>query len=425
MSSLIFSFIGLSIVALVFICVPLFRFSQFGHKRNASALWFEQRLAELTDELEEGRFTQQQYEFAVTELKLTTKFELTKDNTQQPAVINEFGIGSKLIIAILFIVSISGFYLVHGNYSKLSNWQDSINELPNLTQKIIQNQDQAPTIQELQSFALGLRTKLEVRDEAIGWMLLGRTLLALNDINSAIDAFKKSYDRDPKSVTNIVNYAQALYLKGEDYELGQAVNILREALYLQPNNMMALIIFGESNLLLKRFDNAKEAFQLALSQLNAHDERATTLRQRIEFIEQSTGVPRTASQSTDPQKMEPNSTTATNAGLTITVQLDEKVIAAGAQFRYLFLFAKSGTSPVPVAVKKLPITNFPVTVNLSDSDIMLPDVKLSDQNSVNITARLSIDEAASLTAGEWQGELFDIKPTANEPLTIVINKETK
>nr|WP_256448332.1 MULTISPECIES: hypothetical protein [unclassified Psychrosphaera] len=245
-------------------------------------------------------------------------------------------------------------------------------------------------------------------------MLLGRTLLALNDINSAIDAFKKSYDRDPKSVTNIVNYAQALYLKGEDFELGKAVNILREALYLQPDNMMALIIFGESNLLLKRFDNAKEAFELALSQLNADDERTVALRQRIEFINQSTGTQAPDTQTNDIQ-----------SGLTITVQLDDRVTASGTQFRYLFLFAKSASSPVPVAVKKLPISNFPLTVNLSDSDIMLPDVKLSDQSSVNITARLSIDEAAGLTAGEWQGELLDIKPSANEPITIVINKETK
>ncbi|MBU2880899.1 c-type cytochrome biogenesis protein CcmI [Psychrosphaera sp. B3R10] len=414
MSSLFFSFIGMCIVALVFICVPLFRFSQFGHKRNASAQWFEQRLAELTDELEQGRFTQQQYEFAVTELKLTTKFELTKENKVQPTIINEFGFSSKILISVLFVVFISGFYLFYGNYTKLSNWQDSIDELPDLTQKIIQNQNQAPTVQELQSFALGLRTKLAVKDEAIGWMLLGRTLLALNDINSAIDAFKKSYDRDPKSVTNIVNYAQALYLKGEDFELGKAVNILREALYLQPDNMMALIIFGESNLLLKRFDNAKEAFELALSQLNADDERTVALRQRIEFINQSTGTQAPDTQTNDIQ-----------SGLTITVQLDDRVTASGTQFRYLFLFAKSASSPVPVAVKKLPISNFPLTVNLSDSDIMLPDVKLSDQSSVNITARLSIDEAAGLTAGEWQGELLDIKPSANEPITIVINKETK
>lgn len=424
MSSLILGFVALSVFAVLFLFVPLFSFKTVGQKNQFTASWYKQRLAELETELSKGQFTPEQYKLAVTELQLTAQQELKHEFDHNSTALEKASevnvtssVGSstrngyrdyhwqqKAVISVIFLIAVIGFYQVQGNYSKLNQWQEAVDALPALTKKIIQNENAAATPKELRDFALGLRTKLAVKDEAIGWMLLGRTLLALNDIDSAIGAFQKSYEREPTSVTNVVNYAQALYLKGEEFELSKSVNLLRGALTQQPNNLMALILFGESSLLLDRLDNAKQAFTLALTLVEKGDYRAEAIQKRIDLIAQTTGEQ--------------------TVGLDLNITLDP-TISELRKFKYLFIFAKSASSPVPVAVKKLAITSFPLNTRLSDADTMLPDVKLSTQDSVNITARLSKDEVAGLATGEWQGTLLDVDPNSQTSLAIVINEETK
>ena len=69
----------------------------------------------------------------------------------------------------------------------------------------------------------------------------------------------------------------------------------------------------------------------------------------------------------------------------------------------LFIFAKAHNGPpMPLAVNKLKQFEFPITVTLDDSMAMMPNLKLSNFEQVEITARVSQDDAVTVQTGDLE-----------------------
>jgi hypothetical protein len=79
---------------------------------------------------------------------------------------------------------------------------------------------------------------------------------------------------------------------------------------------------------------------------------------------------------------------------------------------------------MPAAVVKMPIGDFPVSVNLTTENAMMPQFTLATLSDVVVTARLSEDGNVAVAEGEWQGSV-NASVTANQlsSLSIIINKE--
>ena len=97
--------------------------------------------------------------------------------------------------------------------------------------------------------------------------------------------------------------------------------------------------------------------------------------------------------------------TEQGAYVNIKVELDPSVRLEG--FSHLFVFAKSPSMPMPLAVKKIAVspTLFQgegLMVTLTEQDVMMPSLSLSSQSSVDIFARLSVDETAPYQPGDIQ-----------------------
>jgi len=400
-------------VAIGFVIVPLIKFEKTQSQKGLTSDWYRTRMNELERERESGLFSDKEFEDAVKELKVTATAELSdikksdiKDNkSSQLSLTNN----NPLVLAasVVLIIITSGFYLTSGQHKKLTDWQSTMMEMPVLSKKIIQDSEAKVTYEELQDFALGLRTKLVEKEEAIGWMLLGRTLMAMNDIDGAITAFEKSYDMQPKNASNAVGFAQALQQKGDEFDLNRSVRLLQEVMMYQPNNEIAVLLFSESNLLLENYEVAKKGFEFGLSMLAQEDPRRSAVQQRLMFIQEQTGAISSQQQ------------------LNIQVAVTEELRSQLSQFKYLFVFAKNGQMPMPIAVKKIPVSDFPTRVSLSDSDMMLPDLSLSSQKVVDLYARLSMDEEAPFESGDWQGKAVQIETSTKEVINLIINEEHK
>ena len=397
------------LVAATFIFKPWIRFERVQTRQGLTSNWYQTRLTELQKELDSGQFSKQEYKEALAELKLTAKSELLWHKSHE-AGSGEHGNNRVYILAALgiFLLVTSIFYWQAGHYQKLGDWEQTLIKMPSLTQKVIQNSDQAVTQQELQDFALGLRSKLVEKEEAIGWMLLGRTLMALGDMEGAVSAFEKSYEMKPNNASNAVSLAQALQQMGDEFELGRSVRILTDVLNYQPDNEMALLLFSEGNLLLERYDVAKQGFLAAKAVLASDDMRLPAIEQRLDFIARQLGE------------------VAENSNrLAILVEVAPELESRLREFRYLFVFAKIDAIPMPIAVKKLMVSEFPVQLILSDADMMLPDLTLSSQSSVNLYARLSVDDQAPFASGDWQGSVEQIETNSQDVIRMLINEEFK
>ena len=90
----------------------------------------------------------------------------------------------------------------------------------------------------------------------------------------------------------------------------------------------------------------------------------------------------------------------------------------------LFVFAKrvDGAGP-PVAAKRLPVSAFPIQLELSDADSIMPTATLSRQSAFTLSARISASGSAEAGAGDWQSETRTVQSDKLAPVTLVLRKQ--
>jgi cytochrome c-type biogenesis protein CcmH len=88
----------------------------------------------------------------------------------------------------------------------------------------------------------------------------------------------------------------------------------------------------------------------------------------------------------------------------------------------LFVFAKAASGPpMPLAVSRQPVGNWPVTLSLDDSMAMAPSLKLSAFDRYAITARVSASGQAMAQSGDLQGSLQLSREQAGKPVELLID----
>ena len=86
----------------------------------------------------------------------------------------------------------------------------------------------------------------------------------------------------------------------------------------------------------------------------------------------------------------------------------------------LFVFARAASAPpMPLAAKRLKVSDLPVEVSLSDADAMMPQLKLSNFAEIQLVARIS--RAGSPMAGEWIGQSGVLKTAEAGAQALVID----
>ncbi len=102
-------------------------------------------------------------------------------------------------------------------------------------------------------------------------------------------------------------------------------------------------------------------------------------------------------------------TAAASPRLTVEVQLDAALAGRVGPNAVLFVLAKQVAGmPMPLAVKRLPAANFPVTVVLDDSLAMSPAARLSSASVVDVVARISQAGQPVAASGDLQGKIANL-----------------
>jgi cytochrome c-type biogenesis protein CcmH len=90
----------------------------------------------------------------------------------------------------------------------------------------------------------------------------------------------------------------------------------------------------------------------------------------------------------------------------------------------LFIFAKAVDGPpMPLAVVRKKVSDLPVEVILDDSLAMMPSMKLSLFDQVQVNARISKTGNAIAQSGDYIGESSTIEEDRADPVSIVIDKQ--
>ncbi|GAA64167.1 cytochrome c-type biogenesis protein [Pseudoalteromonas sp. BSi20311] len=390
------SFALLTLIALLFIIVPFLkkeRVVTITHNANAELISiYEQRLVELQADLDNQRIDSQNHSEAIVELKRRLLNELSPEKSLNSR-------GDNRIFALTgaaFLIALAGiFYAMTGSQQQIAAWHDAMDNLADYGQRAVMQKGEPLTKNELQAFALALRTKLsQSGDDEVAWMLLGRVALMLNEFDMAKQSFDKTLKINPDNMQALVSYSQVLLLEGSDENMTRAAGMLSKVLQAQPNNLDAISLLALIAFERKDWIQAKAAFEVLLASMDESDTRYAMISERISEIDGQIA-----------QQSELNSHEQhVVQGIQVTVKIDEQLADKQPNNGILFVFAKAAKgSPMPLAVVKLTDYSFPITVELSDANAMMAGLNLSSASEIIISARISNDDSVMPSTGELEG----------------------
>lgn len=243
-----------------------------------------------------------------------------------------------------------------------------------------------------------------------GWVLLGRSRMARQQWPEARDAFAKAHALLPDEPDLMVEYADAMMRAAPDGRFPpDAVAMLEKVVAGQPTHQRGLFYLGAQRLQAEKPAEAAELWGRLLPLLDART--AGALRPQLAMAREQAGLP----------PLEDAPAEAGGPTIEVTVELAPALAAQLADNDTLFVFARTPDGAgLPVAVKRLPARDFPITLGLSDADGLMPAQKLSMQAQVRLMARISKSGDAAAAAGDLEAEaqVIDVRDGAQATLTI-------
>ena len=411
------SFVLLTLVALLFVVVPFFkreRIQRLDHNANSELIRiYHQRLDELKTELDNQRIDAQMHDESVIEQKRRLLNELSPEKALNSK-------GNNRIFALtgagFLIVLTAIFYGYTGSQQQIKGWHDAMANLKSYGERAVMQEGEPLTPNELQAFALALRTKLDQSgDDEVAWMLLGRVAMSLNEFDMAMQSFDKVLKMNPDNKQVLISYSQVLLMEGSDANMSRAATMLSRVLKAEPTNIDAISLLALIAYERKDWLQAKTAFEVLLASMQQNDPRYSMIAERIAEID--------AHLNNEQQVTNTKLAEASNSEISITVDLDSALADSQPQNGTLFVFAKAASGPqMPLAVVKMTEYSFPLTVTLSDSNAMVEGLNLSSVDKIILTARLSKDATVVTSSGELEGK-SDVLERANvKEYSLLINE---
>ncbi|MFC4700087.1 c-type cytochrome biogenesis protein CcmI [Glaciecola siphonariae] len=438
----------LIMLSLLFVFIPLLRKAKRNRLQLTNANVVKQRIAELEREVEEGLISEKDKLSAVRELKLA----LVEETYDVADMSIDDAAGSKinwLVLATLTLPAVLVGVWVYHSANQLDGLEEYIaaqTQAADLTARIQGQNGAQVTPNDYANFALVIRERLRKTPEDVeGWRLLGQVQMAIGRMEESVAAFEKALDLDPRNEELRERYAQALMASGTEDTLQNAKRQVQYLLTLSPNNrdyrLLLTVVatqLGEAELAAQNFlmisnelspsSNFYQSLVAQLVNIGVSRERITGTSLPAssadnEMQSANAAAPSSSDNAYGDQANSGDEQTGVSVEISLADSLRSKLPSAG----FLIVFAQNAQaeSRMPLAVKRLPLNGFPIRVELSDNDAMMPGMTLSSADTVRIVARVSADADVMPSQGELQGEIDSITLIKGQVQTrqIQINKE--
>jgi cytochrome c-type biogenesis protein CcmH len=261
-------------------------------------------------------------------------------------------------------------------------------------------------------------------DDLRGWLMLGRSYLALDRIDDAVLAYEHAHRLDSQNADAAMGLGEAVSLKAGGQITPAASLLFEQALALAPENPKALLYGGFAAATRGDRALARTRWQ-ALKAMHPPEQIVQLLDARIADLgplpagpgagdtaagetAAAGGAVEAAAAGTNPSPAGTSTSPGGLGGAVVTVKIN---LAPALKSRLvseapLFVFAREPGSPgPPLAAKRLTSTAIGSQVQLSPADSMLPGRVLKSGQRVSITARVSFSGQAVPSAGDLYGEL--------------------
>lgn len=361
--------------------------------------FYHQRLRELEEDEAQGVIGERAT--MVSELQQTLLTDVPQQDAAQPRVSSRLALLPGVVV---LIVASLGMYLKSGGLTQVASWIEVQQAYPELRARVMDPQGKPLSMEELARLQLGLRTALQSEPDNLNdWTMLGRLGMVLNNAASASQAFEHALQLAPNNLSLKQDYAEVLTRSSDPQDNRQAGLMLQDMLQQDGGNLRTLGLLAFNAYQQQQYDRAIETWQTMLKHIPADDPRRSLIARSIEQAKTDAGQQNT------------------QLGLTVTLTPEaEKMLPPGG---VMYISVSDGVSPVPVAVKRLPLSHFPLSLTLDDSNAMMPERLLSAQHQVQVRVRISRDGSASPQSGDWFG-LSAVTPwDGHQHMAVEINQQ--
>lgn len=415
MLEFVFAAIALTLVALAFIAIPLWRMRSHTRQTVATeasnlALARAQRDEVLRDHAA-GLISDADREEALSGLAERLSQDLA-DSSANAAPTPQGGRTTGVVAALLFLAIPLAAGLM---YWKLGT--------PEALNPKTAHPD-TPSDQQIVAMVDALTEKMKSRpDDAQGWGLLARSQAAMGRFEASVQSYERLNQLQPNDADVLTDYAEVVaMIQGESFE-GKPWELLQKALVVNPDQRKALALSGSAELKRRRLTEATRHWERLLRLLPPDSDDYKQVQGALLEVKLAMG-----GQAPAPSPSSAKDTTAATPGaVSGTVTLSPALAKSVAPGDTVFIFARAAVPDaprMPLAVLRISASELPKRFELTDAMAMAPNVKLSDFPQVSIEARVSKSGNAQSQPGDLLGLVGPVKP-GTAGVNVVINRQVK
>ncbi|HUK03145.1 MAG TPA: hypothetical protein VLW26_12775 [Steroidobacteraceae bacterium] len=254
-------------------------------------------------------------------------------------------------------------------------------------------------------------------DDVEGWLLLGRSYVAMEQGPLAARAYERA-DRlaHGTNAEALIGLAEALTIEDDNALAGRAGQLVEQALRISSNSPKALFFGAAAAIHRQEYALARQRFTDLLA-LNPPANVVPIIQQQIAAIDEKLG---TSAASPSPREAP---AAAAGAVVRVTITLSPKIQIAADTGAPLFVFVREPGQPgPPLAVKRL-VMRFPQTVELTALDAMVSGRAFKAGQSVQVVARIARSGSPTARSGDPFGQV-DYKVGRDGIVNMVIDQLT-
>lgn len=396
--------------ALLFIVPPLIRREPADvavERRTLNITVYRDQLAEMERDLQNDVLTPEQYRQGREELERRLLEDVAETPGAAPPAPRSARASALVLIVLIPLLAVSG-YLLLGAPGILLSPQSA--PMPAAGQG-----DMAHQINQMVA-------RLEQRlasepDNAEGWAMLGRSYLVLERFDDARGALEKAVSLNLKTPDLLVDYADTLAMTGGQSLEGRPLELINEALALDPNNHKGLWLAGTAAYERADYRAALDYWRRLYAMVPKDSDAARAMEGNIAEAENLLGESGGGAPSSPPPPP------AAAAAVKGTVTLDPSLRGRVQDTDTVFVFAQAPSGPrMPLAVVRAQVKDLPLQFTLDDSLAMDPALSLSRFSEVVVVARVSRGGSAMPQSGDLQGRSALVQTAGAAPIDVRIGE---
>jgi len=361
-------------------------------RRQMNATIYREELDKLEAEHQSGTITSTDYEIAHAEMRQRLFQDTIEEDDREVA-----GSAKKTAIGLcIFIVLLSSaLYFSLGDMLRIA-----------------QSNSEKPVTQEgIEKMVAEFAIKMEKDPTNLkGWVMLARSYRILGRNEDAAKAYERAgnfIDSDPQL---LADYADTLASNANGSFVGKPMQLIIQALKLDPNNLMALWLSGTASFNSGNYKAAVQTWEKLAQQLPPNTDEARAIQGSIAEARSKGGL---ASTATAPA--------ATSSGKEITgkIEISTDLKSKIQPGDIVMVIARKPGERMPVAVLKVPAVDFPMNFALNDALAMNPSAPLSQLAEASVEVRISKTGMAKPEAGDLISSVQTIQVGAKQVRLLV------